>query len=117
MHAIKRSANKFAILTGVSEDVLLEDPVCSKFKKVDKFLFLKIMPTKEERCKWGRQKNEYFEKQWKAMMEKNKTVINDGNSMDGLEKVEEVYHDTASFLSMNEIGEGMRGKEKGGVCK
>lgn len=115
MAAMKRSANKYVVLNKVGEEVLQEDHMSKKYKEVDKFLFLKKIPTKEERNKWGRDMNSYFDRQWNAMINKNINSNHDIDSMEDVEEVEKVYHDSASFLNANEVGDGMRGREKGGT--
>lgn len=48
---------------------------------------------------------------------KNKGHSTEEDSIDDMEEVEEVYHDTASFLNANEIGDVMRSTVKGGSSK
>lgn len=107
--AMKRSANKYAVLGNIDEIVLQEDPVCKKFNIVDKFLLSKQKPSVQEQAKWDK---EMKERQWNAWKAKEQVQSEDDD--DDLEEVEEVYNECTTFMSANEIGCSIKNGQHGG---
>lgn len=118
MASMKKSANKFAILGDLGSGELNEDPVCKKFKEIDRLLLAHVLPTVVERLKWDKEMNEYFDKHWDVWNKKNKGNAGGEEQSVELEEVAEIYSEAASFLTANEIGmDCARRKGSGGPSK
>ncbi|PWA58167.1 hypothetical protein CTI12_AA402600 [Artemisia annua] len=107
MNDIKKSANKYAVLQEMEKGEMENNDIPGK-DVVDKFLNLKVKPSKEDTSTWSPNMYKYFKESWKTMCEKNNIT---GEEME----LEDVFEDTtaaAQFMIADELsGLGKKNKQ------
>ena len=91
---LRKSANKYDVISDLVEDEVLESQVLSSKELVDKFVKNQRQPGLEEEAKWTPEMYLYFKKQWELMWSNNNKEVED---------VYEVQNGIAKSMVANDV--------------